>query len=193
MARGARAGLDCRVHGPRSGRDACVMADGGARMDGCASVPPTASQTIAASSVDAVWGSGNHHEAHMRGTGSVPPQHTTSCHAVACGPRRRRATCACHTRDQTHTHQGGARGGGGGSGGWGKRACSEPCPPPTKRQIESWPPRERRSCSGRRWLKWQTRPSHVGTGRLLHTRAVPIPPHTKLHPTCTHTGATHRI
>ena len=43
------------------------------RAHGWASVPPTASQTIAASSVDAAWGSGHHHEAHMRGTGSVPP------------------------------------------------------------------------------------------------------------------------
>ena len=73
------------------------------RAHGWASVPPTASQSIATSSVDAVWGSGHHHETRMRGTGSVPPQHATSCHAVACGPRRRRTTCACHTRDQTHT------------------------------------------------------------------------------------------
>ena len=73
------------------------------RAHGWASVPPTASQTIAASSVDAAWGSGHHHETRMRGTGSVPPQHATSCHAVACGPRRRRTTCACHTRGRTHT------------------------------------------------------------------------------------------
>ena len=39
----------------------------------------------------------------MRGTKSVPPLHATSCHAVACGPRRRRTTCACHTRGRTHT------------------------------------------------------------------------------------------
>ena len=30
-ARGARASLDCLMHGPRSGRDACVMAQGGVR------------------------------------------------------------------------------------------------------------------------------------------------------------------
>ena len=27
-----RASLDCLMHGPRSGRDACVMAEGGARL-----------------------------------------------------------------------------------------------------------------------------------------------------------------
>ena len=90
------------------------------RAHGWASVPPTASQTIAASSVDAAWGSGHHHEAHMRGTGGVPPQHATSCHAVACRPGRRRTTCACHTRDRTHTHQGGARGEAKGVGGQGR-------------------------------------------------------------------------
>ena len=63
------------------------------RAHGWASVPPTASQTIAASSVDAAWGSGHHHEAHMRGTGGVPPLHATSCHAVACGSRCRRNEC----------------------------------------------------------------------------------------------------
>ena len=31
-ARGARASLDCLKHGPRSGRDACVMAERGARL-----------------------------------------------------------------------------------------------------------------------------------------------------------------
>ena len=31
-ARGARASLDCLMHGPRSGRDACVMAEGGVRL-----------------------------------------------------------------------------------------------------------------------------------------------------------------
>ena len=86
------------------------------RAHGWASVPPTASQSIAASSVDAAWGSGHHHETHMQGARGVPPPRAASCHAVACGPRRRRATCACHTRNQTHTHQG-ARGWGGGSGG----------------------------------------------------------------------------
>ena len=30
--RGARASLDCLMHGPRSGRDACVMAERGARL-----------------------------------------------------------------------------------------------------------------------------------------------------------------
>ena len=69
------------------------------RAHGWASVPPTASQSIAASSVDAAWGSGHHHETRMRGTKGLPPPRTTNCHAVACDPRRRRATCACHTRD----------------------------------------------------------------------------------------------
>ena len=80
---------------------------------GWASVPPTASQTIAASSVDAAWGSGHHQETHMWGTKSLPSPHATNYHAVAYEPTRRRTTCACHTRDQTHTHQWGegARGG----------------------------------------------------------------------------------
>ena len=34
-ARGARASLDCLMHGPRSGRDACVMAEGGAHLRWC--------------------------------------------------------------------------------------------------------------------------------------------------------------
>ena len=131
------------------------------RAHGWASVPPTASQTIAASSVDAAWGSGHHQETHMWGTKGLPSPHATNCHAVACGPGRRRATCACHTRDHTHTHQGGGKGEGEGSGRRGKRACSESCQPPAKRQIDSRPPRERGSCSGRRWLIWQTRPSSM--------------------------------
>ena len=124
------------------------------RAHGWASVPPTASQTIAASSVDAAWGSGHHHEAHMRGTGGVPPQHATSCHAVACRPGRRRTTCACHTRDQTHTHQWG-EGAGWGVGGMGERTCSEPRRPPAHGQIESLLPKEpmglRSVNSRRRW------------------------------------------
>ena len=95
-----------------------------------------------------------------------------------------------HTGPNTHP-PGGGKGGGEGSGGWGKRACSEPCPPPTKRQIESWPPRERRSCSGRRWLKWQTRPSHVGTGRLRHTRAKSVHTHIPHHTPHAHTLGQH--
>ena len=94
------------------------------RAHGWASVPPTASQSIATSSVDAVWGSGHHHETRMRGTGSVPPQHATSCHAVACRPRRRRATCACHTWDQTPTHQRGEGVGRGERGRGRERAAS---------------------------------------------------------------------
>ena len=121
------------------------------RAHGWASVPPTASQSIATSSVDAVWGSGHHHETRMRGTGSVPPQHATSCHAVACRPRRRRATCACHTKPYTHP-PGGRGGGARGVGTGGERACSESCRPPAKSKIDSRPPRERGSCSGRRWL-----------------------------------------
>ena len=71
---------------------------------GWASVPPTASQSIAASNVDAAWGSGHHQETHMWGAKGLPSPHATNCHAEACGPRRRRTTCACHTRDQTPTH-----------------------------------------------------------------------------------------
>ena len=92
------------------------------RAHGWASVPPTASQTIAASSVDAAWGSGHHQETHMWGTEGLPSPHATNCHAVAYEPRRRRTTCACHTRDQTHTHHAtsGARERGGEWGGWGR-------------------------------------------------------------------------
>jgi len=82
----------------------------GRAQHGWASVPPTASQSIAASSVDAAWGSGHHQETHMWGAKGLPSPHATNCHAEACGPRRRRTTCACHTRDRTHPHQGGVRG-----------------------------------------------------------------------------------
>ena len=75
----------------------------GRAQHGWASVPPTASQSIAASNVDAAWGSGHHQETHMWGAKGLPSPHATNCHAEACGPRRRRTTCACHTRDRTHT------------------------------------------------------------------------------------------
>ena len=78
---------------------------GACAKHGWASVPPTASQNIAASSVDAAWGSGHHQETHMWGTKSLPSPHATNYHAVAYEPTRRRTTCACHTRDQTHTHK----------------------------------------------------------------------------------------
>ena len=117
------------------------------RAHGWASVPPTASQSIAASSVDAAWGSGHHHETHMQGARGVPPPRAATCHAVACGPRRRRATCACHTRNQTHTHQG-ARGWGGGSGGRKReRAASR-----VRRQREGVTTST--VCSRRSWRSW---------------------------------------
>ena len=108
------------MHGSRSGRDACVMAEGGARMDGHQSRPPHHKLSLPLStSVDsAAWvGSGHHQETHMWGTEGLPSPHATNCHAVAYEPTRRRTTCACHTRDQTHTHQWGERGSGVGSGG----------------------------------------------------------------------------
>ena len=161
------------------------------RAHGWASVPPTASQTIAASSVDAAWGSGHHHETRMRGTGSVPPQHATSCHAVACGPRRRRTTCACHTRDQTHTHQGGARGEARGVEDGGREHAASRVRHQRRGKSRVGPlGSEDPALAGAD--SWQTRPSHVGTGRLLHTRAVPIPTHTAHRTTRTHTRATQR-
>ena len=73
------------------------------RAHGWASVPPTASQTIAASSVDAAWGSGHHHETRMRGTRSVPPQ---TRHQLPCGSMRTQASPhhmrMSHTGPNTH-------------------------------------------------------------------------------------------
>ena len=112
------------------------------RAHGWASVPPTASQTIAASSVDAAWGSGHHQEIHMWGTKSLPSPHATNYHAVAYEPTRRRTTCACHTRDQTHTHPWG-EGARWGVGRTEERTCSEPRLPPAHGQIESLLPKER--------------------------------------------------
>ena len=72
----------------------------------------------------------------MWGTKGLPSPHATNCHAVACGPGRRRATCACHTRDQTPTHQRG-EGVGRGERGMGERTCSEPRRPPAKGKSAS--------------------------------------------------------
>ena len=57
-------------------------------MDGHQSRPPHHNLSLP-SSVDAAWGSGHHQKTSMWGTRGLPSPHTTNCHAVACGPRRR--------------------------------------------------------------------------------------------------------
>jgi len=165
------------------------------RAHGWASVPPTASQTTAASSVDAAWGGGHHQETHMRGTKSLPSPHATNYHAVAYEPTRRRTTCACHTRDQTHTHQWG-EGARWGVGRTGERTCSEPRLPPAHGQIESLLPKERmglRSVNSRR--RWCTADGALTRGHwaaAAHSGDVRPHTHHTPHTTRAYTGVTPR-